>query len=94
MQKTTSVYRYELPLGAKKIQLPKGAVILEVLPAATEPKFHVFTLVDTTATMEDRYFALIKTGEMLPDGIWDARHLLTLKGGHLFEVSADLAVVL
>lgn len=91
MQKNTSVYRYEFTLDSKKIQMPAGAVVLEAIPSLKEPKVHLYAMVDTTAPLEDRYFVFVKTGEPMPEKMWDARHLLSLMGGHLFEVSAELA---
>ena len=81
--KTTAIFRYEIKGNKSTIAMPAGAVVLSVLPR--QGRLDLYALVDTTAKPTDRHFVAVKTGELQSDALWDASHLFSLPGVHLFE---------
>ena len=63
--------------------MPAGAVVLSVQPKGD--RLDLYAMVDTTAELTARHFVIIKTGEMQSSALWDAAHLYSGPGLHLFE---------
>ena len=85
----TRIYRYELTSETPSISVPQGAIIIDAMPC--KHHLNLYMLADLRSPRETRYFRFFRTGEELPDFIWDCVHVKTLPGGaHFFEVPAHL----
>jgi len=68
------IHRYPL---APTIEIPAGAVFLDAKLGMSGPS--LWFLVDAEAPPETRRFAIVATGQELPEAILDAHHLCTMK---------------
>jgi hypothetical protein len=68
------IHRYLLN---STVQIPAGAVFLNAQPG--QQGISGWFLCDPTAPMEDRSFAVVATGQELPDAIMDCPHIQTIK---------------
>ncbi len=81
------VFKYDAPVGYHLIiQMPRGAEILSLHVQRNVPR--IWALVDPSAEIENRHFAVVATGDIAPDGASFVGTFL-LDGGdlvfHLFE---------
>ncbi len=68
------IHRYTI---SPETEIPTGAVFLDAQPGASG--LSGWFLCDPSAPMETRRFAVVATGQELPDAIMDCRHLITIK---------------
>lgn len=68
------IHRY---LITTVVQIPEGAVFLEAQPGSSG--MSAWFLVDPSAKPETRRFAIVATGQELPDVIMDCRHIASMK---------------
>jgi len=68
------IHRYTI---AAEVQIPTGAVFLDAQPG--QSGLSAWFLCDPKAEPETRRFAVVATGQPLPDAIMDCRHLITIK---------------
>lgn len=88
-----AIHRFTLtPKPLVKIKMPVGAVIMDTQPGSSG--LSVWAMVDPEAKSESRFFAIVPTGQPIPNG-WDMVHLKTVVTNngalHLFEVPAHVA---
>jgi hypothetical protein len=87
------VLRFPLAIaGLSKVEIPKGAVILDVQPSKTG--FNLFAMADPSNSKLTRTFTIVGTGQDLPHG-WDWVHLRTFATQgptiHVFEIPTHIA---
>lgn len=73
-QQSMKILRY---LITTELELPEGAVFLDAQPGNSG--MSAWFLTDPTAKPETRRFAIVATGQDLPDAIMDCRHITTVK---------------
>ncbi len=64
-------------LIATEVQIPQGAVFLNAQPG--QSGISAWFLCDPTAATETRRFAVVATGQELPEAILDCNHMTTIK---------------
>lgn len=88
-----TVHRFPLAIeGHSKIEMPKGAIILEI--AAVKGVPNIIAMVDPEASKAPRHFIMANSGQPIPHG-WDLVHLRSIVTTgpliHIFEVPSHIA---
>lgn len=68
------IYKYRLPFKEKsEVVMPQGADIIRI--DGTDGAIWIWAIVDTSASLETRYFELFKTGGEMPEDISEYNYL-------------------